>query len=46
MIKDNRNKRKNSLDIKYKTFSQRRMIYYNTGMYDMPFVFHLNSKNH
>ena len=45
MIKNNRNKRKNSLDIKCKTFSQRRMIYYNTGMYDMPFVFHLNSKN-
>ena len=45
MIKNERNKRKNSLNIKYRTFSQKRMIYYNTGMYDMPFVFHLNTKN-
>ena len=38
-------KKKKKLDIKCTSFSERRMIYYNTGMYDMPFVSHLNSKN-
>ena len=37
-----KNKRKKSLDFK---FSERRMIYYNTGMYDMPFVTHFNTNN-
>ena len=41
MIK--KNKRPNSLNIKNNIFHEKRMIYYNTGMYDMPFVSHLNS---
>ena len=40
-----KNKRKNSLDIKLNTYSEKHMIYYNTGMYDMPFVSELNLKN-
>ena len=41
MIK--KNKRPNSLNIKNNIFHEKRMIYYNTGMYDMPFASHLNS---
>ena len=41
MIK--KKKRPNSLNIKNSIFHEKRMIYYNTGMYDMPFVSHLNS---
>ena len=39
-----KNKRKKSSSIKYNTFSKKRMIYYNTGMYDMPFVSQLKLK--
>ena len=41
MIK--KKKRPNSLNIKNNIFHEKRMIYYNTGMYDMPFASHLNS---
>ena len=37
-----KNRRKKSLDFK---FSEKRMIYYNTGMYDMPFVTNFNMKS-
>ena len=45
LFEKNMIKKKKKLDIKCTSFSERRMIYYNTGMYDMPFVSHLNSKN-
>ena len=45
LFEKNMIKKKRKLDIKCTSFSERRMIYYNTGMYDMPFVSHLNSKN-
>ena len=41
MIK--KKKSPNSLNIKNNIFHEKRMIYYNTGMYDMPFASHLNS---
>ena len=41
MIK--KKKRPNSLNIKNNIFHEKRMIYYNTGMYDMPFASHINS---
>ena len=45
LFEKNMIKKERNLDIKCTSFSERRMIYYNTGMYDMPFVSHLNSKN-
>ena len=40
-----KNKRKNLFDIKFHTYSEKRMLYYNTGKYDMPLVSDFNSNN-